>query len=154
MATEIEEYWNHKAEELGEPILFKSIAQGFGVDAVDRFGILFCTSSRIIFEYSKSRKRSLVDVLLSRRDKDNVEETLQILRNELVKVEIINANVAKQWVRRQLDPRDILALSNNRNPIKLIDLLVGTGLGLYTAERFVFFDSPANREWRRILSGE
>ena len=66
--VEVEEYWRSKEQELGEPILFKSISHTYHSEGLESFGVLFASASFLVFEYSKSARRSILEVLFSRRE--------------------------------------------------------------------------------------
>ncbi len=70
MATEIaiSAYWKKREQELGEKVLFKSIAQGqlsnpkLKDSVPDIIGILFLTKSYLVFEYSHGNRKTIPDI--------------------------------------------------------------------------------------------
>ena len=91
---EIEKYWQKKAQELGESILYKSITQLYQSDFTQRFGILFLTEEHLIFEYSKRARRSILEGLFMRRKDEGLDQVLKIPRNNIKMAKLINLNLA------------------------------------------------------------
>ena len=60
---EIEEYWSNKAEELGEPIVMRSISHTYYRGIPDTFGILYASDNYLVYEYSKRGRKSILESL-------------------------------------------------------------------------------------------
>jgi hypothetical protein len=151
-ARDVEEYWQKKAEELGEPVLHKSISHTFVQDLPDTFGILFASAGILVYEYSKGGRRSILDVILSRKKDDELSETIRIPRNEIQQVAIVDACSAKQWIRKQLSPAQVLAELEQRRPSPLRNLFCGSYLVVCSRRVFIVCDTPENRGWLAFLT--
>ena len=151
-AKDVEEYWRKKTEELGEPILHKSISHTFVQDLPDTFGILFASAGSLVYEYSKGGRRSILDMILSRKKDDELSETILIPREEIQSIAIVDACSAKQWIRRQLSPAQVLTELEQRRPSPLRNIFYGSYLVVCTYRMFIVCDTPENRGWLAFLS--
>jgi hypothetical protein len=149
---EVEEFWRKKEADLGEPILERSISHTFMVGLADTFGILYASAGSLVYEYSKGGRRSILDVLLSRKKDDELTETVRIPREEIQTVRILDACSVKRWIRQQLPPWDILAAVQSRPSSALQRLLCGSYLVVCTQRQFAAFDTPTNKQWLAFLS--
>ncbi len=149
---EVEEYWEKKALELGERILYKSIAQGYQAGVPDRTGILFLTGQHLFFEYGSGSRKSILEVLLTRRKSEGLDQVLNIPRKDIRMVELVNHGPAKRWLRKGLDPESIMISWKQAQPSTVRNFLAGTYIGICTDKNFLAFDTPSNREWITRLS--
>jgi len=150
---DVEQYWKKKEQELGEPILRKSISHTYLQELPDTFGILFASAKTLVYEYSKGGRRSILDVVLSRKTDDELSDTVRIPRDEIQKVALVDAFAAKQWVRRALSPAAVLTELEGRTPSVLRSLFFGTHLVVCSRRAFVVCDTPENRKWLEFLEG-
>jgi len=148
---DVQEYWRQKAEELGEAILFKSIAQCYQA-GLQRIGILYLTESSLFFDYSQAPRPTILQSLLGRGREEGLNQTLKIPRRELRMVRVTHSLLAKRWARKNLEPQGVMRAAGRRKPSRLMNLLFGSCLGLCTDEMYIAFDSPVNRQWEAKLS--
>ncbi len=147
----IEKYWQDKSQELGESILFKSIAQGFQKDRSERFGILYLTDTYLIFEYSKSAKKSILEALFSKPKGEDLNQVIKIPRNRIKMTELISVRRIKKFMWKDVSPKEIIDSSEGRRSSPVLKILTGTCLGVCTDDLFIAFNTPVNREWLAIL---
>jgi hypothetical protein len=148
---DVEEYWQKKEELLGEAVLYRSISHTFLPDLPDTFGILFASAGTLVYEYSKGGRRSILDVILSRKKDDELSETVQIPREEIRQVAIVDACSTKQWLRRQLSPAQVLAQLEGMRPSPLRNLFCGSHLVVCSQRVLMVCDTPENRKWLQVL---
>jgi len=148
---EVARFWQGKEEELGEPVLMKSISHTYLSGAPDSFGILYASATFLAYEYTLGGRRSFLDVLLARKDEDRRTQTIRLPRAELLAVGLVGTAAARRWLRRALPPAQVAqAINASRGP-SLLGFLAGTSLCVCTAGELLVFDTPANREWLKIL---
>jgi hypothetical protein len=150
---DIEEYWNKKAEELGEPIVERSISHTYYRGIPDTFGILYASENYLVYEYSKKGRKSILDSLLSRRGGEELTESVQIPRNKIRRAAIINSSTARSWVRRSLQPREVLEKLEKASPAPIMNILAGTVVCVCTDTDYIVLDTPTNRQWSALLQG-
>jgi hypothetical protein len=150
---DIEEYWNKKAEELGEPIVERSISHTYYRGIPDTFGILYASENYLVYEYSKKGRKSILESLFSRRGGDELSESVQIPRNQIRRAAIINSSAARSWVRRSLQPREVLEKLEQAGPAPLMNILAGTVVCVCTDTDYIVLDTPINRQWSALLQG-
>jgi hypothetical protein len=150
---DIEEYWNKKAEELGEPIVMRSISHTYYRGIPDTFGILYASENYLVYEFSKKGRKSILESLFSRRSGDDLDERVQILRSQIRGAVIINSSAARSWVRKSLHPREVLEKLEKTIPAPLMNILTGTVLCVCTDTDYIVLDTPANRQWGALLHG-
>jgi hypothetical protein len=150
-AKDVEEYWQKKEEQLGEPVLYRSISHTFLPDLPDTFGILFASAGTVVYEYAKGGRRSILDVILSRKKDDELSETVHVPRKEIRRVAIVDACSAKQWLRRQLSPAQVLAGLETLRPSPLRNIFCGSHLVVCTPRLYMICDTPENRKWLQLL---
>ena len=148
--VEVEQFWRDKEQELGEPILLKSISHTFQSGSPDTFGILFASPSFLVFEHSKGARRSILEVLFSRRE-DKLSEQLKIPRGSIRLAALASSYAARRWVARSLDPAEVLSRLAGRRPSLLLNLLSGTSLCVCTDSQYIVLDTPTNRQWLALL---
>ena len=73
---EIENYWNEKTEQLGEPILMRSISHTYYRGIPDTFGIVYASDSYLIYEYAKKSRKSILETIFSRRGGEELNESI------------------------------------------------------------------------------
>jgi len=150
---DIEEYWNKKAGELGEPIVKRSISHTYYRGIPDTFGILYASENYVVYEYSKKGRKSILESLFSRRGGDELSESVQIPRNQIRRAVIINSSTARSWVRRSLQPREVLEKLEQAGPAPLMNILAGTVVCVCTDTDYIVLDTPTNRQWSALLQG-
>jgi len=148
---EVAGFWRQKEEELGEPVLMKSIAHAYLAGAADSFGILYAAATTLVYEYSEGGRRSFLDVLLTRKAEERRTRSIRIPRAELLAVGLAANAVARSWLRRAVPlPQAAEALTRRRHP-SLLGLLTGTSVCVCTAHDLLVFDTPMNRRWLELL---
>ncbi len=152
---EVEQYWEKKAESVGEAILLKSIAQSFFNDPNHRFirehfGILFSTASILYFEYSTAGRKSILDLVMSRKKGDNLDETLTIPHKRIETACLIATTTARKWIRGNLTPEQVQEMIP-KSKSRLWKLLAGSCLLVTSGENLFAFDTPINKEWADFL---
>jgi hypothetical protein len=150
---EIEEYWSNKAEELGEPIIMRSISHTYYRGIPDTFGILYASENYLVYEYSKKGRKSILESLFSRRGGEELTESVRIHRNQIRLAGIVNPSAARAWVRRSLQPREVLEKLEKMRPAPLLNILAGTVVCVCTDTDYIVLDTPNNRQWRALLQG-
>jgi hypothetical protein len=80
---EIEEYWNEKAEELGEPVLMRSISHTYYRGIPDTFGIIYASDSFLVYEYAKKSRKSILESLFTRRGGEELSESVRMERKDI-----------------------------------------------------------------------
>lgn len=149
--ADVEQYWQKKAEELGEAVLLRSISHTYYRGIPDTFGILYASQSCLVYEYSKRGRKSILDNLFSRRSDQELAETIKIPRKEIRKVALVAANVARSWIRRSLSAVDVLERLERLHPQPLLNILAGTVVCVCTAGDYIVIDTPINRQWQASL---
>jgi hypothetical protein len=151
---ELEDYWREKAAKVGEPILFRSIAQHDPGLERERIGLLYLTAGALYFEHVWSEGSAFLDLLLSRRKAEAKTEVIGIPRAELRRACILNARMARQWLRQKIPVSRILSILPGLRPHPVLDFLAGKSIGVFTEDRLYLFRTPVDREWARRLGGE
>jgi hypothetical protein len=123
---DIEEYWNQKAEELGEPIVMRSISHTYYRGIPDTFGILYASGNYLVYEYSKKGRKSLLESLFSRRGGEELNESVQMPRKQIRRAVLVNSNAARSWVRRSLQPREVLEKLEKRQELLCVSARIQT----------------------------
>jgi len=150
---EIEEYWSIKAEELGEPIIMRSISHTYYRGIPDTFGILYASENYLVYEYSKKGRKSILESLFSRRGGEELTESVRIPRNQIRWAVIVNSSAARSWVRRSLQPREVLEKLEKMRPAPLLNILAGIVVCVCTDTDYIVLDTPSNRQWSALLQG-
>jgi hypothetical protein len=150
--VEVEEYWRSKEQELGEPILFKSISHTYHSEGLESFGVLFASASYLVFEYSKSARRSILEVLFSRREQA-LSEQLKIPRADIRAAAIIAASAGRRWLARAVTPAAVRERIAGGRASALARLVGGSAVCVCTEQTYLLLDTPTNREWLALLSG-
>jgi len=150
--SELEEYWSNKAEELGEPIVMKSISHTYYRGIPDTFGILYASATVLVYEYAKKGRKSILESLFSRRGGEELNESIRIPRKEIRKVTLTPSATARSWVRRAVSPAEVLAKLQSIRRTPLLNILTGTLVCICTPTDYVLLDTPSNREWITLLS--
>jgi hypothetical protein len=150
-AQDVEKYWQEKSAELGEPIVQRSISHTFLPDLPDTFGILFASEGTLVYEYSKGGRKSILDVILSRKKDEELSESVRIRRDEIQRVAIVDACTAKGWLRRQHSASQILDQLQQQRPSPLRNLLCGAYLVVASRRLCMICDTPENRAWLSLL---
>jgi hypothetical protein len=160
MAIEIavSAYWAKREQELGEKVLFKSIAQGqlSNLKIKDRvpdiIGILFLTKSYLLFEYSHGSRKTILDLLFSRKERETITDTVTVIRKDIKNCRVLPAIYAQQWIKKGKNPLEIQKEIENREYSIFSNLLFGTRLVVCTDELFLSLATPMNSRWERELS--
>jgi hypothetical protein len=150
-AQDVEKYWQEKAEELGEPIVHRSISHTYLPELPDTFGILFASAGTLVYEYSKGGRKSILDVILSRKKDEELSESVRIRRDEIERVAIVDACTAKGWLRRQLSSSQVLAALEEHRPSPVRNLFCGSYLVVGSRRLCLVCDTPENRAWLTLL---
>jgi hypothetical protein len=150
---DIEEYWGNKAEEMGEAIVMRSISHTYYRGITDTFGILYASENYLVYEYSSKGRKSILESLFSRRGGEELSESVQIPRNQIRRAVIVNSSAARSWVRRSLQPREVLEKLEKMHPAPLLNILAGTVVCVCTDTDYIVLDTPANRQWSALLQG-
>jgi hypothetical protein len=149
---ELEEYWSRKAEEVGEPILMRSISHTYYRGIPDTFGILYVSDSFLVYEYSKKSRKSILETLFSRRGGEELSESVRIERKDIQRAAIVNSSTARSWIRRSLPPGEVLAKLEAMHSNPLLNILAGTVVCVCTNTDYILLDTPSNRKWIDLLS--
>ena len=149
---EIENYWSEKAEQLGEPILMRSISHTYYRGIPDTFGIVYASDSYLVYEYAKKSRKSILETIFSRRGGEELSESIRIERKDIRRATIVNSTTARSWIRRSLPPGEVLARLETMRPTPLMNILAGTVVCVCTNTDYVLLDTPSNRQWVRLLS--
>ena len=160
MATEVDilEYWANREQELGEKVLFKSIAQGqlsnlkLKDSAPDIIGILFLTKSYLVFEYSHGNRKTILDLLFSRKERETITNTVTIIRKEIIAYRVLPATYAQKWIKKDKTPLEIQKEIENIEYSIVFSFLFGTRLVVCTDYIFLSLATPMNSRWERELS--
>jgi len=150
--VEVEEYWQAKEQELGEPVLLKSISHTFHSEGLESFGVLFASASFLVFEYSKAARRSILEVLFSRREQ-GLSEQLKIPRADIRATGIVPASSGRKWLARAVAPAVVRDKVAAARPSALARLVGGSAVCVCTEGGWLLLDTPANREWLALLQG-
>jgi hypothetical protein len=149
---EIEEYWSGKAEELGEPIVFRSISHTYYRGIPDTFGILFASESFLVYEHAKKGRKSILETLFTRRGGEDLNESVRIERRDIRRAAIVNSPAARSWVRRSLPPVEVLERLEKMRANPILNILAGTVVCVCTDTDYILLDTPSNRKWVELLS--
>ena len=154
MATdrELEEYWNEKANELGEPILMRTISHTYYRGIPDTFGILYASDSFLVYEYAKKSRKSILESLFTRRGGEDLSESIRMVRQDIRQAAIVNSPSARSWIRRSLPPGEVLAKPKTVRSNPILNVLAGTVVCVCTDTDYILLDTPSNRKWVRLLS--
>jgi hypothetical protein len=149
---EIEEYWNEKAEELGEPVLMRSISHTYYRGIPDTFGIIYASDSFLVYEYAKKSRKSILESLFSRRGGEELSESVRMERKDIRRAAIVNSTTARSWVRKSLPPGEVLGRLETMRTNPLLNVLAGTVVCVCTNTDYILLDTPSNRKWVDLLS--
>lgn len=149
---ELKEYWSNKAEELGEPILMRSISHTYYRGIPDTFGILYASESFLVYEYAKKGRKSILETLFSKRGGEDLSESIRIRRTDIRRTALVSAGTARSWIRRSLHPREVLEKLETRRPTPLLNVLAGTIVCVCTEMDYILLDTPSNRQWIELLA--
>ena len=149
---ELEEYWSKKAEELGEEILMRSISHTYYQGIPDTYGILFASSSFLVYEYAKKGRKSLLETLFSRRGGEELSESVRFQRKDIRIASIVSSAAAKAWFRRSLDASEVLAKLESRRSTPVLNVLTGSMVCVCTETDYILLDTPSNRQWIELLT--
>ena len=122
---ELEEYWSRKAEEVGEPILMRSISHTYYRGIPDTFGILYVSDSFLVYEYAKKSRKSILESLFSRRGGEELSECIRMERKDIRRAAIVNSPSARSWVRTSLPPGEVLAKLETLRSNPIWNILAG-----------------------------
>jgi hypothetical protein len=147
---EVQEYWRSKEQELGEPILLKSISHTYQSGGLEAFGVLFASQNYLVFEYAKSSRRSILEILFSRRE-EKLSEQVKLARGDIRRVGIIPTPWARRWIARSLGPAEVENRLRSGKSSPLASLLGGSSLCLCTSDTCLVLDTPSNRQWLALL---
>jgi hypothetical protein len=148
---EVEQYWEKKAEELGEPILMRSISHTYYRGIPDTFGILYVSDSFLVYEYAKKSRKSLLESLFSRKGGEELTETVRFHRSDIRRVALVNSAAGRSWVRRSLRPQQVLEKLDSSPATPLLNILAGTVVCVCSATDYILLDTPSNRQWVGLL---
>ncbi len=149
---ELEEYWNGKAQELGEPILMRSISHTYYRGIPDTFGILFASASFLVYEYAKKNRKSILESLFTKRGGEDLSESVRLERKDIRRAAIVNSTTAKSWIRKSLAPGEVLKKLETLSSNPLLNILAGTVVCVCTNTDYILLDTPSNRQWLQLLS--
>jgi hypothetical protein len=147
---EVQEYWQSKERELGEPILLKSISHTYQSGGLEAFGVLFASKSFLVFEYAKSSRRSILELIFSRKE-EKMSEQVKLARTDIRRVAIVPTSWARRWIARSLAPAEVAERLERSRPSPLATLVSGSSLCLCTTDTCLVLDTPANRQWLALL---
>lgn len=151
---EVARFWQQKEEELGEPVLMKSISHTYlagAAGATDSFGILYASASYLAYEYAEGERRSLLDVLFTRKREERRARTIRLKRTEILGVGLAASALARRWLRRGLPPAQLAETIRSLDRPSLLATLAGTSLCVCTAGELLICDTPVNRQWLSLL---
>jgi hypothetical protein len=148
--VEVEEYWQSKEQELGEPILFKSISHTYHSEGLESFGVLFASASFLVFEYSKAARRSILEVLFSRREQ-GLSEQVKIPRADIRAMAIVAASAGRRWLARAEPAASVRERLSAGRLSSLARLLGGSAVCVCTDQTYLLLDTPSNKEWLALL---
>jgi hypothetical protein len=149
---EIEEYWSEKSEELGEPILMRSISHTYYRGIPDTFGIIYASDSYLVYEYAKKSRKSILETLFARRGGEELGESVRIERKDIRRAAIVNSSAARSWIRKSLPPGEVLARLETMRSNPILNILSGTVVCVCTNTDYILLDTPSNRRWIELLS--
>ena len=149
--SEVEQYWQNKEQELGEPILMKSLSHTYYRGIQDTYGILYSSASYLVYEYSKKGRKSILESLFSRPGGGELTENVTFARKDIRRSALVNSGMARSWIRKALGPAEVLERLKGTRPNPVIDALIGTVLCVCTNTDYIVFDTPENRQWREYL---
>jgi hypothetical protein len=149
---EIEEYWSEKSEELGEPILMRSISHTYYRGIPDTFGIIYASDSYLVYEYAKKSRKSILETLFTRRGGEELGESVRIERKDIRRAAIVNSSAARSWIRKSLPPGEVLARLETMRSNPILNILSGTVVCVCTNTDYILLDTPSNRRWIELLS--
>jgi hypothetical protein len=147
---DVEQYWREKEQELGEPILMRTIAHAYAAAPADRFGLLYASESTLVFEYSSAPRKSIIESLLRmRRDEGGLDTAVRIPRAGIALAAVVATPVARRWLA--LDPHEARERMSSYRLNPLAALLAGTVVAVSTQDGLLAFDTPENRRWEKLL---
>jgi hypothetical protein len=149
---ELEEYWSEKSEELGEPILMRSISHTYYRGIPDTFGIIYASDSYLVYEYAKKSRKSILETLFTRRGGEELSESVRIERKDIRRAAIVNSSAARSWIRKSLAPGEVLARLETMHSNPILNILSGTVVCVCTNTDYILLDTPSNRRWIEMLS--
>jgi hypothetical protein len=149
---EIEEYWNEKAEELGEPVLMRSISHTYYRGIPDTFGIIYASDSFLVYEYAKKSRKSILETLFTRRGGEELSESVRMERKDIRRAAIVNSTTARSWIHKSLLPAEVLGRLEAMHSNPILNVLSGTVVCVCTDTDYILLDTPANRQWLELLS--
>ena len=115
--------------------------------------MLFASAGFLVFEYSKAGRRSILEVLFSRKEQ-GLSEQLKIPRASIRTLAIVPTSAGKRWLARSESPQAVAERVSQRRPSPLARLLSGSALCVCTDESYLLLDTPANKEWLALLGGK
>ena len=149
---ELEEYWNQKAEELGEPILMRSISHTYYRGIPDTFGIIYASDNFLVYEYAKKSRKSILENLFSKRGGESLSESVRMERKDIRRAVLANSTTARSWIRKSLPPEEVLARLETMRSKPILNVLAGTVVCICTDTDYILLDTPSNRQWVELLS--
>lgn len=150
-SAEVARFWQSKEQELGEPVLMKSISHTYHAAAPDSFGILYASAGLLAYEYRRGGRRSFLDVLLTRRREEDPTETIRVPRAEILAVGLTPTSLARRWLRGDLPPAQVAKRLSRDTGRSLLGWLGGRCLCVCTSSDILVFDTPENRQWLALL---
>jgi hypothetical protein len=149
---ELEEYWSRKAQELGEPIVMRSISHTYYRGIPDTFGILYASDSFLVYEYAKKSRKSILETLFTRRGGEELSESVRIERKDIRRAAVVNSAAARPWIRKSLRPDEVLVKLKTMHTNPILNILAGTVVCVCTNTDYILLDTPSNRQWVELLS--
>jgi hypothetical protein len=150
---EVREYWQSKEREIGEPILLKSISHTYHSGGLESFWVLFASASYLVFEYSTSTRRSIMEVLFSRRE-ESLSEQLKVPREAIRAAAIVPVSAGRKWISRSEPPAAVREHLERGRFSSLARMLGGSAVCLCTGEAYLLLDTPINRDWLGLLRSQ
>lgn len=138
---------------MGEPILFKSISHTYQSGGLESFGVLFASAGYLVFEYSKTSRRSILEVLFSRREQ-SLSEQVKIPRADIRAAAIVPATAGRRWLARAEPPETVRERLTRGRPSALARLVGGAAVCLCTDQTYLLLDTPVNKEWLALLGAK
>ena len=149
---ELEKYWSEKAEELGEPILIRSISHTYCRGIPDTFGIIYAYDSFLVYEYAKKSRKSILETLFTRRGGEELSESVRMERKDIRRAAIVNSPTARSWIHKSLSPQEVLSKLETIPSNPILNILAGTVVCVCTDTDYILLDTPSNRQWIQLLS--
>jgi len=105
-----------------------------------------------VFEYSKAARRSILEVLFSRREQ-GLTEQVKIPRADIRALAIVAAAAGRRWLARGEPPSSVQERLGAGRQSSLGRLLGGSAVCLCTDQTWLLLDTPSNKEWLALLRG-